>query len=264
MVDSMFNIKRVLKILIVIFLFIFFIVNLFLLEYVYGILKDLLYIINALILMFLIIYIIIKYLNKKYDNKSDLLQYIIAFMSIIVSAILIFISSFFPRPINAFLIIFVISFVPLTFIKICENYTKYGKKIFKFKTTLDYNELQLISKDIEKIDTYQKIIIKDNKIIIINKAGMFELILFNEKGIIKGNIQDENWYLNNEKINNPFTIKDEFKYNYFIVTGSCLYQTDAKLVTKSNIYYEISKYLNKEIYDNKKIDELYEVLNGNN
>lgn len=176
--------------------------------------------------------------------------------------LLIFILKSLNLPTTIFLILSII--IILIFIKICKDYMQYGSKIFKFKTALNYNELELISKDIEKINTYQKIITKDNKIIVINKAGIFEFILFNKKGFLKGNVKDIYWYLDEEKINNPFTIKSEFKYNYFIVSGLCLFKTDVKLVTKSNIYYEISKNLNKEVYSKEKINEMYGVLNGNN
>lgn len=189
-------------------------------------------------------------------------KYSIIIFGLLLTFILILILILLNLPTTVVLILSII--IILIFIKICKNYIQYGSKIFKFKTVLNYNELELISKDIEKINIYQKIIIKSNKIIVINKAGIFEFILFNKSGFLKGNIKDTYWYLNEEKINNPFTINSEFKYNYFIVNGLCLFKTDAKLVTKSNIYYEISKNLNKDVYSKEKIDKMYEVLNGDN
>lgn len=169
-----------------------------------------------------------------------------------------------PDIINILIVLVIIFFISITTFKIFSDYNKYGKKIFKFKTELEFNEIELIAKDIEKIDTYQKMIIKNDRIILINKAGVFEIVLINKKGVLKGNIKDEIWHLNDTEISNPFVIKDDNKYNYFIVSGYCLFQTDAKLVNKSNIYYEILKHLNKNVYDDKKIMEIYEVLNGNN
>ena len=189
-------------------------------------------------------------------------KYSIIIFGIMLPFLLIFLLKLLNLPTTIFVILSII--IILIFIKVCKDYITYGKKIFKFKSTLNYNELELISKDIEKINTYQKIIVKDNKIIVINKAGTFEFVLFNEKGFLKGNIKDTNWYLDDKKINNPFTIKSEFKYNYFIVNGLCIFKTDVSLVTKSNVYYEICKYLNKEVYNKEKIDEMYGVLYGDN
>ena len=194
--------------------------------------------------------------------KKEFEKYLVLIIEIFVYLIFLFLFRLIKLP--TIIIIFLSTFILAILFKIYKDYIQFGSKIFKLKVDFKFNELELISFDIEKIDTYQKIIIKDNKIIVMNKAGVFEFILFNKKGFLKGNIKDKVWYLDEEKIDNPFTIKNKFKHNYFIINGSCLFQTDVKLVTKSNIYHEIVRCLNNEVYDNKKIDEVYEVLYGNN
>lgn len=196
--------------------------------------------------------------------KHYLMKYLIVILGFLLAFLLIFLIKLLSLPyiINVFLFLIIVIVVPITCLKISLDYDRYGDKLFKFNVKLNYNELELISKDIEKIETYQKIIVKDNRIIVINKSGIFEFILFNKSGVLSGNIKDEFWYYNEEKIFNPFVVKSEHKYNYFIINGVCLYKTDAFLVTKSNIYYELSKYLNKSVFDNDKINELYNTINN--
>lgn len=249
-----FKLTNVLKILSYVFLFLLCLVLLFFIISIPS------FRINGIILLIILISIIILNIKCYKNNRKSktwiiFLGFIIPFVFIYLLYI-VFIAFSIPILFLDILSIIILVFSILTAYKIYTDYIKYGNKIFKFKSDISFTEMELISKDVEKINTYQKIITLNNKIVVINKSGIFEILKVN-KGILEGYLSDRYWLFNNTKVNNPFKYIGKNMYNYFIIDGDTVFKTDAKMVSKSNIYFEISKYLNKNVYNNNEIDNIY-------
>ena len=206
----------------------------------------------------------------KMQEFKKALVYILAIVYIIVAPILvkIFLSNFslwgtLNTGINVTVLVFVI-FNTITVIKLLINYDKYGSP---FKKIRKYTDNELIISEINNLNTYQKILVVDNNLIVINESGVFEFATFNKTGTVKGDIKDLEWMINNKKITNPFIIKDNI-YHYFILQSGIIFKvTGVWLTTRKFIYNTLEKRLNERIYDKEKIDEIYNTLKvkyGNN
>ena len=176
---------------------------------------------------------------------------------------LLMFNSFISIPLTCLFFIFTISNT-ITVIKLMINYDKYGSP---FKKIRRYTDNELIISEINNLNTYQKILVVDNNLIVINESGVFEFATFNKTGTVKGDIKDLEWMINNKKITNPFIIKDNI-YHYFILQSGIIFKvTGVWLTTRKFIYNTLEKRLNKRIYDKEKIDEIYNTLKvkyGNN
>lgn len=148
----------------------------------------------------------------------------------------------------------------LTVIKIVLNYIRYGEKMNPFKKVVKPTYNEMIISELSKLNSYQKSLIIDNNLIVINEAGIFEFARINQKGKLKGNIKDDYWYLNNKKINNPFNLKDGV-LNYVIINNGLIFEvTGVWLTSRRLLYNTVDKRLNKKIYDKDEIDKIYNKL----
>ena len=159
-------------------------------------------------------------------------------------------------------ILFLIIYIGFIY-KIIKDYNKNGFNPFRKIERFSY--VELIAKDMEKLNTYQKIKVLNNNIIIVNEAGVFEIVDFNKKGTLNGNINEDIWYFNNNKINNPFILKTN--NSYLISNSNTYFNVNVKLVPRSKLYLVMDKHLNKRIYNKEQIDKIYndiEVKYGSN
>lgn len=148
----------------------------------------------------------------------------------------------------------------LTVIKIVLNYIRYGEKMNPFKKVVKPTYNEMIISELSKLNSYQKSLIIDNNLIVINEAGIFEFARINQKGKLKGNIKDDYWYLNNKKINNPFNLKDGV-LNYVIINNGLIFEvTGVWLTSRRLLYNTVDKRLNKKIYNKDEIDKIYNKL----
>ena len=148
----------------------------------------------------------------------------------------------------------------LTVIKIVLNYIRYGEKMNPFKKVVKPTYNDMIISELSKLNSYQKSLIIDNNLIVINEAGIFEFARINQKGKLKKNIKDDYWYLNNKKINNPFNLKDGV-LNYVIINNGLIFEvTGVWLTSRRLLYNTVDKRLNKKIYDKEEIDKIYNKL----
>lgn len=148
----------------------------------------------------------------------------------------------------------------LTVIKIVLNYIRYGEKMNPFKKVVKPTYNEMIISELSKLNSYQKSLIIDNNLIVINEAGIFEFARINQKGKLKGNIKDDYWYLNNKKINNPFNLKDGV-LNYVIINNGLIFEvTGVWLTSRRLLYNTVDKRLNKKIYSKDEIDKIYNKL----
>ena len=148
----------------------------------------------------------------------------------------------------------------LTVIKIVLNYIRYGEKMNPFKKVVKPTYNEMIISELSKLNSYQKSLIIDNNLIVINEAGIFEFARINQKGKLKGNIKDDYWYLNNKKINNPFNLMDGV-LNYVIINNGLIFEvTGVWLTSRRLLYNTVDKRLNKKIYNKDEIDKIYNKL----
>ena len=147
-------------------------------------------------------------------------------------------------------------------IKIMIHYDKYGDKINPFKKIERYSNNDMIVTELSKLNTYQKTLIVGNNLIVINEAGVFEFVSLNKQGIIKGDIKDEYWFINDKKIKNPFILKKN-AFNYVILNSKLTFEvTGIWLTTRRLLYNTIDKRLNKRVYNREKIDKIYNELSN--
>ena len=206
----------------------------------------------------------------KMQEFKKALVYILAIVYIIVAPILvkIFLSNFslwgtLNTGINVTVLVFVI-FNTITVIKLLINYDKFGSP---FKKIRKYTDNELIISEINNLKTYQKTLIIDHNLIVINESGVFEFASLNKSGVLKGDINDLEWTINDKKVNNPFIIKDNI-YHYFIIQPGISFKvTGFWLTTRKFIYNTLEKRLNERTYNKDKIDQIYNDLKvkyGNN
>ena len=142
-------------------------------------------------------------------------------------------------------------------IKIGLDYIRYGDRINPFKKVERHTYNEMIIAELSKLNTYQKTLIVDNNLIVINEAGIFEFVCLNKQGILKGDIKDEYWFINDKKIKNPFILKNDV-FNYVILNSRLTFKvTGVWLTTRRLLYNTIDKRLNKKIYTKDNIDKLY-------
>lgn len=198
------------------------------------------------------------------------LFYALAIVYVIVAPIIVLrifnlfmLNSFLSIPLTCLFFVFVI-LNTLTVIKLMIDYDKYGSP---FKKIRKYTDNELIISEINNLKTYQKTLIIDHNLIVINESGVFEFASLNKSGVLKGDINDLEWTINDKKVNNPFIIKDNI-YHYFIIQPGISFKvTGVWLTTRKFIYNTLEKRLNERIYNKDKIDQIYNDLKvkyGNN
>ncbi len=142
-------------------------------------------------------------------------------------------------------------------IKIGLDYIRYGDRINPFKKVERHTYNEMIIAELSKLNTYQKTLIVGNNLIVINEAGIFEFVCLNKQGVLKGDIKDEYWLINNKKIKNPFILKQD-AFNYVILNSRLTFKvTGVWLTTRRLLYNTVDKRLNKKIYTKDDIDKLY-------
>ena len=162
------------------------------------------------------------------------------------------------------LLIIIIIYI-LTILRIAIRISiKKEKYISPFKKNTTYSYIEILGNELKKIDTYQKILILDYEIIIVNKAGIFEIVYIDEKGKIKGDLNGK-WYLNNKEISNPFKLKGNNVFYYIIPNGKIFYEVNVKLLPRAKAYITLEHHLNKSVFTNEEIEQQYlNILNLNN
>lgn len=207
----------------------------------------------------------------------SLLAFIIFFILIALIVITKTLNFLFPF----FLIIFLILLF-MIFRNILKNYHKYGKDYFKSFKKIDVSRA---SNDLLKISlsklSHTKLIKQNQFYLLIAPTGLYLFYLFDEIGIIKGNISDEAWHKKeNQKIiylDNPFLYLDKIaqqlqqKYKYMfekvlVLNNMC--QIEAKysnyiVLYQKDVYYKMQELLNsKSIYSSEQIEAIYNKLQG--
>ncbi len=186
-----------------------------------------------------------------------------AIIYVIISPIIVYrvisefmLNSFLSVPLTCIFFVFVI-LNTLTVIKLMIDYDRYGSPFKKIKR---YTDNELIISEISNLKTYQKTLIINHNLIVINESGIFEFATLNKSGILKGDINDLEWTINDKKINNPFIIKDNI-YHYFIIRSGIVFKvTGVWLTTRRFIYNTLEKRLNERVYTKEKIDQIYNDL----
>lgn len=166
-------------------------------------------------------------------------------------------------PLHVIFFIFTISNT-ITVVKLLINYDKYGSPFKKIKK---YNDNELIISEINNLNTYQKTLVINNNLIVINEAGVFEFTTIRRSGTLRGNIKDSEWTINDKKVNNPFIIKDNIAHYFILQPGIIFKVTGVWLTTRKFIYNTLEKRLNEKKYNKEKIDQIYNDLKvkyGNN
>ena len=208
-------------------------------------------------------------INMVVKMKKSLF-YALAIVYVIVAPIIVLrifnlfmLNSFLSIPLTCLFFVFVI-LNTLTVIKLIIDYDKYGSP---FKKIRKYTDNELIISEINNLKTYQKTLIIDHNLIVINESGVFEFASLNKSGVLKGDINDLEWTINDKKVNNPFIIKDNI-YHYFIIQPGISFKvTGVWLTTRKFIYNTLEKRLNERTYNKDKIDQIYNDLKvkyGNN
>ena len=132
---------------------------------------------------------------------------------------------------------------------------------FKKVAKPTYNEM--IISELSKLNSYQKSLIIDNNLIVINEAGIFEFVRINKSGTIKGNIKDDYWYINDKQIKNPFILRKD-TFNYVILDSHLVFNVNGVwLTTRKLLYNTVDKRLNKRVYNKEQIDKIYNDLSNN-
>ena len=186
-----------------------------------------------------------------------------AIIYVIISPIIVYrvisefmLNSFLSVPLTCIFFVFVI-LNTLTVIKLMIDYDRYGSPFKKIKR---YTDNELIISEISNLKTYQKTLIINHNLIVINESGIFEFATLNKSVILKGDINDLEWTINDKKINNPFIIKDNI-YHYFIIRSGIVFKvTGVWLTTRRFIYNTLEKRLNERVYTKEKIDQIYNDL----
>ena len=176
---------------------------------------------------------------------------------------LLMFNSFISIPLTCLFFIFTISNT-ITVIKLMINYDKYGSP---FKKIRRYTDNELIISEINNLNTYQKILVINNNLIVINESGVFEFATIRRSGTLKGDIKDSKWTINDKKVNNPFIIKDDIAHYFILQPGIIFKVTGVWLTTRKFIYNTLEKRLNEKKYNKEKIDQIYNDLKvkyGNN
>ena len=150
-----------------------------------------------------------------------------------------------------------------TIIKICLDYIRYGDRSLPLKKVKRFTNNDMIIAELAKLDTYQKTLVIDNNLIVINEAGIFEFVRINKSGTIKGNINDDYWYINDKQIKNPFILRKD-TFNYVILNSHLIFNvTGVWLTTRKLLYNTVDKRLNKRVYSKEQIDKIYNDLSNN-
>ena len=150
-----------------------------------------------------------------------------------------------------------------TIIKIMIDYDKNGEKVNPFRKIERHTNNEMIISELSNLDTYQKTLVVNNNLILINEAGVFEFVNLNKIGTLKGDINDDYWYINDKKIKNPFILRKD-TFNYIILNSRLTFKvTGVWLTTRRLLYNTIDKRLNKRIYNKEQIDKIYNELSNN-
>lgn len=176
---------------------------------------------------------------------------------------LLMFNSFISIPLTCLFFIFTISNT-ITVVKLMINYDKHGSP---FKKIRRYTDNELIISEINNLNTYQKILVINNNLIVINESGVFEFATIRRSGTLKGDIKDSEWTINDKKVNNPFIIKDDIAHYFILQPGIIFKVTGVWLTTRKFIYNTLEKRLNEKKYNKEKIDQIYNDLKvkyGNN
>ena len=201
---------------------------------------------------------------------NKVLFFALAIVYIIVAPIIIYriismfmFNSFLSFPLTCLFLVFVV-LNTLTVMKLMIDIDKYGSPFRKIRR---YSDNELIIAEINALKTYQKTLIINNNLIVVNESGVFEFATINKNGILKGDINDLEWTINDKIVNNPFIVKDDI-YHYFILKSGIVFKvTGVWLTTRQFIYNTLEKRLNERIYTKEKIDQIYNDLKvkyGNN
>ena len=151
-----------------------------------------------------------------------------------------------------------------TVAKIILDYVRYGDKNQPFKKIEKFTNIDMIIAELAKLDTYQKTLVINNNLIVINEAGIFEFAKLNIEGKVNGDIKDEYWYIKNKRIKNPFILKEN-AFNYLILNTNLVFNvTGVWLTTRKLLYNTVDKRLNKRVYNKEQIDKIYNDLSNNN
>ena len=157
------------------------------------------------------------------------------------------------------------------------RYRKESKSFSFFKKTKHITELDLILSMINQINSYKKIIINKNNIILIMKKGIFFIKVLDYTGTITGS-KDDKYLLKKENnkniniVNELDNYEEEYKnyknkidyeiLKYLVIKNNCIFNVKIdnkiKLIKSRNIYFEIEK-LNKN-YSIKDIENIYSAL----
>lgn len=161
------------------------------------------------------------------------------------------------------LFLFLIVVNTVTIIKICLDYIRYGDRSLPFKKVERFTNNDMIIAELSKLDTYQKTLVINNNLIVINEAGVFEFAKLNIEGKVKGNIKDDYWYINDRQIKNPFMLKENV-FNYLILNTNLVFNVNGVwLTTRKLLYNTVDKRLNKRVYNKEQIDKIYNDLSNN-
>ena len=150
-----------------------------------------------------------------------------------------------------------------TIVKIILDYIRYGDRSLPLKKVERFSNNDMIIAELNKLDTYQKTLVINNNLIVINEAGVFEFAKLNIEGKVKGDIKDEYWYIKSKRIKNPFTLKEN-AFNYLILNINLVFNvTGVWLTTRKLLYNTVDKRLNKRVYNKEQIDKIYNDLSNN-
>ena len=151
----------------------------------------------------------------------------------------------------------------ITVVKIIIDYIRYGDKMNPLKKIEKFSNNDMMIAELSKLDTYQKTLVINNNLIVINEAGIFEFVRINKSGTIKGNINDDYWYINDKQIKNPFILRKD-TFNYVILNSHLIFNvTGVWLTTRKLLYNTVDKRLNKRVYNKEQIDKIYNDLSNN-
>jgi len=216
-----------------------------------------------LIIMFIDLFKSIKFNTYKMDNPNP------SKINLLFLAILVYSCLYIPYAIlNPLLNIVYLSFAGYIFYfiwiifnglfvyKLVSDYNEKGLKMFGKQD--NYNEVDVIAYQIKQLDDKQKIITAKNRIIVFNSSGVYEFVVYNSSGSLKGNIIEDVWYSNNREIKNPFVLRKNA--NNFIVTRTNVNYDikGVRLISKSSIKTFIENSLIQQIYSEDQILKMYE------
>ncbi len=194
------------------------------------------------------------------------LIYALAFIYIVISPIIVYLflnlfmfNSFISFPLHCLFYVFIV-INTLTVIKLIINNERYGVLANPFRKIREYTNNELIIAEINNLKSFNKTLIINNNLIVINESGIFEFATINKTGILKGDIHDSEWTINNKKIPNPFIIKEDI-FHYFIINGGISFQvTGVWLTTRRFVYNTLEQRLNKKIYNPEQINKIYDEI----